>query len=163
MENLKEKISVTASWIIHFSNGPQKDFVRIFDSKYEGKLLLNNDSLSEKVEEVLLKRRNLVKELSVPLLGFEEVIEKGELIISYPISSVSDGASEFVSNSMFDIYEVPLWDYWVCACSKLNKENSDKGIVAWVPNDKTGLVQKGINCAPLNNIEWCDLNSLEIQ
>ena len=163
MKNLKEKISVTASWIIHFSNGPLENFVRILDSKYEGKLLLNNDSISEKVEEVLLKRRNLVKKLSVPLLGFEEVIEKGKLIISYPISSVSDGASEFVSNGMFDIYEVPLRDYWVGACSKLNKENDDKGIVAWIPNDKTGLVQKGINNAPLNNIEWCDLNSLEIQ
>lgn len=78
---------------------------------------------------------------------------KGKIIIADYCTTVLDGASEWESKGLIDLYDMPPIDTWFY---ETGNKYGRKDLYAWIPEPFTELAQNAIDVNVLNNINWCE-------
>jgi hypothetical protein len=105
------------------------------------------------IDEVVSKRRALLKE---PLLDDPEkspLLEKGRLLIYEPDENLYDGAAEAASEGFFDVDNIPPWDLWLMAVVEV-QQRPNTYLLAWIPPECVELTAAGIEVNPEHCIRW---------
>lgn len=109
----------------------------------------------EVVRHLGLNRSRLLQSSGSALIRASRSLPAGRLLICTGDSeSVTDGASELVSQGFFDVWDLPPWDTWIAYISEPGASRSFRYLLSWVPASAFDLVDEGIHFNPVDCIHW---------
>jgi hypothetical protein len=113
---------------------------------------VRNSQYRQAVSQVTAQRSHLLAAMKVSTLDSDAAQAHGQLLIYFPMETVSCGASAASTQGFFDGKDAPPWDTWFWY--------SDGGILSWVPEDFVSRAQAGIDANPVDCIHWADWRDL---
>ena len=84
------------------------------------------------------------------LVAGNEVIEIPGKILKADLNSLWDGASEYESEGIIDVYDLPPIDTWFYLASHRQSEI----LFSWIPSEYVEEVQGAIEVNALDLLEW---------
>ena len=98
------------------------------------------DTLSERVNLVLLMRKRMANFIQTPLSI------SGRLLAFYPYLTMYDGVAEQVSNGFFDSDDVPPPEFWLSL--------KDEVLLAFIPDEFIKQANQGVENSMSGCLEW---------
>ena len=167
MTELETRILEVATWILKVNPYFEHNYFRSEEiMPFQQLPVVQRESISDLANFNLgvQKRRASLQERNISLITLEEAATYGNLIYTVPDDSVLDGGSEFQSQGLVDIWEVPAWDTWVTFGTTEFKEfeRYPRAVISWIPKTVANLFFSGMSLAIVGNLGWVKLDSPDV-
>ncbi len=164
MTELETRILEVATWILKVNPHFEHNYFRSEEiMPFQQLPIVQREPISDLANFNLgvQKRRTLLQKRNISLITLEEAATYGNLVYTVPDDSVLDGGSEFQSQGLVDIWEVPAWDTWVTfgATEFKEFEGYTRAVISWIPKTVANLFFSGLSLSIIDNLGWVKLNS----